>query len=464
MKPFVIFCLILNFIGCSRGDFIAGYTANSSSESKVDDKNYATEDLSAHVDKQPDSLSGGDGITIGNGQTNEAEIDEEISQPEIIIGSYLTCSIAKKNVVSCLAKTPLSSSDLDQITFVDRSGNEIPKDSLSELTFTNNADSYEMTIIFPDNVDLHEIKESSRSVDESPTENEQGSGAGTETENQETGALDCSGLSGGTWIPIPGNAFYGTEDFCVMKYEAKCSAADGQACKDIADKSPMSIIENTPWSEVTQQEAKSACSSLGAGYHLTTNEEWMTMATNVAAIGTNWSGSMVGSGQLIRGHSDNNPPQACPASPDDQLNVVEGTCQNLASNSDEFIEQRTHLLSNGEVIWDLGSNVREWVDRNNTNDKPTPAVDAWLEYTQPIVGTSSMPLTDLIPQIAIDENWNSQQAIGIYFPSTPGVGGALYRGGFMSDDTYAGIFSAALDYDTTFTYIKIGFRCTYKAP
>ena len=54
----------------------------------------------------------------------------------------------------------------------------------------------------------------------------------------------CSDLPG-EWIRVPGNPAYGTNDFCVMKYEAKCSNANGQSCP--STDTPTSTADGTPW-------------------------------------------------------------------------------------------------------------------------------------------------------------------------------------------------------------------------
>ena len=112
---------------------------------------------------------------------------------------------------------------------------------------------------------------------------------------------DCSSIPAelGTWVLVPGDATYGTKDFCVMKYEAKCSNTWGDLCT-IASDSPISQAANTPWTEIDQRDAKTECASLGKGYHLITNDEWMTIAANIAAQASNWSGS-IGTSNLTGG-------------------------------------------------------------------------------------------------------------------------------------------------------------------
>ena len=108
-----------------------------------------------------------------------------------------------------------------------------------------------------------------------------------------TTSADCSSLAGGTWIAVNGDPTYQASDFCVMKYEAKNVSS-----------APESNIAATPWVNITQTNSISACTSLGADYELITNEQWMTIATNIAAQGNNWNGGTVGTNALNRGNSD----------------------------------------------------------------------------------------------------------------------------------------------------------------
>lgn len=292
-----------------------------------------------------------------------------------------------------------------------------------------------------------------------------------ETEQEppvEETALDCNsiGSTPGSWVLVPGNPDYQTDDFCMMKYEAKCSSTNGQLCS--GSQSVESQASNTPWVNLTQAEASQACSALGAGFKLITNKEWMTIATDIADVSVNWSNNGVGDGQLLVGHSDDSPGLACAASADDNLNVVEGDCANRGSASDDFVQQRTHTLSNGQIIWDLGGNVREWTSDFNNTDKPSDdgiPDQAWREYTS-IDGTSTLPLTDLIPQIAIDNSWNTNQKIGMYFAGFAGFGGVLRRGGDWDDGitNSGGLFTASLRAGAIESYDMIGFRCSYSAP
>ncbi|MFO8054870.1 MAG: hypothetical protein R6U19_06900, partial [Bacteroidales bacterium] len=94
------------------------------------------------------------------------------------------------------------------------------------------------------------------------------------------------------YISVPGSETYGTSDFCVMKWEAK--NVGGNATSQAAE---------TPWVSISQTEAIANCSALGEGYHLITNEEWMTIARNVEQVEDNWNSSVVGIGGLYRGNN-----------------------------------------------------------------------------------------------------------------------------------------------------------------
>ena len=96
-----------------------------------------------------------------------------------------------------------------------------------------------------------------------------------------------TGLPHGDWVAVPGNSSYERNDFCVMKYEAKEGI--------IRTKSNAS---GTPWVSISQTTAAAECASIGA--QLISNDQWMTIATNIANQASNWSGNSVGSGALNR--------------------------------------------------------------------------------------------------------------------------------------------------------------------
>ena len=110
---------------------------------------------------------------------------------------------------------------------------------------------------------------------------------------------------------------------------------------------------------ITQDEAKTECSDLGLGYALITNDQWMTVANNIAAVADNWDGGTVGTSSINVGHNDNSPDAALSAG--DTLDPCADTGE-ICDFSTWNLQRRTHKLSNGEFIWDMSGNLWEWID------------------------------------------------------------------------------------------------------
>ena len=423
---------------------------------------------------------------ISEFQKESAEDDDESFEnpPIMITGSNLTCKISKQKdddkiqLVCVLEKDgtilglEVNYSDLE---ILDKLGNRIEFDFIlnDDLSFTIFVKSRALSsikfksslieesiieIIIDESVFMQEsIENTVTSIKEEPASKE---ASDPETPQQvlgqdnslETPEIFCNSIgTPGSWLLVPGNTEYGTEIFCVMKYEAKNDSG-----------APTSRASGTPWVSINQQDAKIECASLGEGYHLITNDEWMTIATNIALQGINWNGGTVGTNEMARGHSDNSPANACAADAIDANAYVEKDCTGTSSGT--FNQRRTHTLSNGEVIWDLAGNVSEWTNHFNDEEKPTPSTGNWYDYTQSIIGTATMPLTDLIPKVAIDNTWGSAESIGQYFPGNDSSGGGLLRSGKWNDATYAGVFMANLSESVTSTFSNVGFRCAVTVP
>ena len=276
---------------------------------------------------------------------------------------------------------------------------------------------------------------------------------------------ECKDLSqGGAWVQVPGDPDYGTEDFCVMKYEAKCGRLDGNVCTaNIDTETPVSKPEGSPWVEVVQQQAITECASLGDGFRLISNEEWMTITANITNVGNNWSDGTVGEGVLARGHSDNNPSSACAADSNDVNAYVQTDCSGKPDGA--FNQRRTHYLSTGSIIWDMSGNVRDIVNYFNDSDKPEPADFAQTYEYADVTGTGSMPKTALVPEGKAfwNPDWNSvDQFIGGYYGGPNMQGGPLQRGGWYLSRATSGLFYANLNENQAF--YMIGFRCTASVP
>ena len=248
------------------------------------------------------------------------------------------------------------------------------------------------------------------------------------------------------YVTVPANALYGiVEDFCIAKYEMKNIA--GVATSQAA---------GTPWVSISQTTSKTTCTALGAGYHLVTNNEWMTIARNIENVPSNWSGGTVGSGALNRGHTDNSPGSALAANVSDS-SACDGTGQ-TCSDVVWADQRRTHYLSTGEAIWDFAGNVWDWTDWNVVTDKASPQA-AWIEINA-ATPTTAMPQQSFYPT---NSAFNATQGTGRYYPGTNGSGGAALRGGTWPAGAEAGVFSLYLLHAPSYANASFGFRCAWSA-
>ncbi len=282
------------------------------------------------------------------------------------------------------------------------------------------------------------------------------------------------------YIIVPGNIELGTKNFCVMKYEAK---NDGGVA--------VSTASGALYVSVTWQEAQDECEVLGSKYHLITENEWLTIAQNVANHAVNWNSSVVGSGFMYLGHNDNDPSTSLLADTDD-LNGYYGTNDgvsfpgdgsyfNFPSNDARAYQgqKRTLSLSNGEVIWDLSGNVMELLN----NSMPIGlryygGGEGWYSYNSDD-GTGSV--ASLVPVLKQPLNgWNALNGMGRYFDGNNDVGtvnnrvespdfcagycsstAIFLRGGRWSYGEYTGVYALELFTGPSRAQTDTGFRCTY---
>jgi len=256
--------------------------------------------------------------------------------------------------------------------------------------------------------------------------------------------------AGGEWVFVPGSATIGTSDFYVMKYEAKNvgSVATAQT-------------ETTPWVNITHPSAVSACTALGAGFHLLTIAETQTINRNIEAQGANWANGIVGSlisadGGLKRGNAGTTDSASY------TLATLGPDYVGAGSGSDRTSTSKAKLvLSNGNEIWDWAGNVFEWIygaGAGGTLGAPsgvtfdTSLVQDWnvagLNDERPILGPSNNSYTNLY-------------GVGKYVGSAST--NAVLRGGAWgygaSPDTNGGAYYLNFNSTTGEFLTNIGFRC-----
>ena len=278
-----------------------------------------------------------------------------------------------------------------------------------------------------------------------------------------------------------GNPNYGTSDFCVMKYDAKCAQSsnlmqglqpangsvcsgekagkfegtyknNGIGCACRGDKQIVSTASGFPITFIpaisnNQDNAKAYCQS--QGWHLMTNSEWMTVARNVEQVSANWcdqNGSNCGfapgtTGKILaNGHNDSNNELSASASSDGALVAGYDSQPCFGTTTDgsnlcggKGSQKRTLQFSNGNIIWDFAGNVWSWVDatiaRNVQPKSQTSGVQdrgfIWSDFTS---GSLPSVITDngQAPSLGYDAfrpsdpAWNSNNGVGrIYHFSGP---------------------------------------------
>jgi formylglycine-generating enzyme required for sulfatase activity len=252
-------------------------------------------------------------------------------------------------------------------------------------------------------------------------------------------SLNCSSLPG-SWILVPGNAELRTLDFCVMQFEAKnvSGVATSQAAL-------------TPWVSISQTDSYKQCANLGVGYHLITDEEWVTIARSAEMTPASWSGGAVGNGYMYSGHNDGSPNAALSVS-----NVNDYYDQTGQTTGNQ---RRVLDLSNGNLIWDLSGNVMEWTQGqlNTVESDLNMGATQWNEWTS-ILGfynlgphNSSLYSTQGIGQVYTD--------VDAANPS--GEIHAFLRGGNWNYGANAGAFALYLGIAPSASYTDVGFRCSF---
>ena len=269
------------------------------------------------------------------------------------------------------------------------------------------------------------------------------------------------------FVAVPSLEGYTANSFCVMKYEAKNDGSGGA----------ISQAASTPWVNINRNNSITKCQGMGTDYDLITNDEWQSLARNIELVGSNWKNGTVGdAGGLNTGHSDNAPSNTLAANSDDN-NACHATGQTCTSDT-WHSQKRTHTLSNGEVVWDISGNVREW-GKSNKNDT--------IDYGS---NRHISQITNTLHPNLGSINGDERTAKGHFGPSgnytnlnnpTSSHGGLGYahlnysnmqdgiaRGGSWNNAfvTYGGvgIFSVNLNSPISSSGSGIGFRCVYRYP
>ena len=268
------------------------------------------------------------------------------------------------------------------------------------------------------------------------------------------------------YINVPANAEFATKEFCIAKYEMKNMG-----------NVPTSQAALVPWGTITRDAAKAACVSLGAGYHLVTNTEWMAIARAIEANPDNWSTTPTKF--LSKGKTDNcgscvTYSSYCPGPAMDSdpcYETVMTGCTNRGAPAFRF--NRTHEIGDA-VIWDFSGNSFELVDHPITTN-PTRGGN-FGESINGVPGTTFVPpLQEKAYKSANTAHTDVATAgspanppqpvgannVGILYVTDQAAAPNVTRGGDFCG--FAGIYSVALLRDSELG-VNIGFRCAYTPP
>jgi hypothetical protein len=290
-------------------------------------------------------------------------------------------------------------------------------------------------------------------------------------------SLDCSLLETGDWVKVPGSSYFGTNDFCVMKWEAKQDSS-GLCLGGPTDNCPVSQSDGFAWTSINFTDAYLKCSQLGEGYHLMTNREWMTIARNIEYNPNNWADKTVGSnytsgGGLFVGNSGAIDGTYWNHSCYDSILDGNTPGSNCILNNDFHTDRnkRTLELSNGEIIWDLSGNVWQWVDAMEdggfvTVGNPCQGSE-WYSYFEGDGSSVCSFLNGYAKTDAVDKrfevgplgNHNADNGVGRILANS-GTVRAFYRGGW-NDGKDVGVFALSLLIGPSVGGVYGGFRCAY---
>ncbi|MCX6792619.1 MAG: prepilin-type N-terminal cleavage/methylation domain-containing protein [Candidatus Falkowbacteria bacterium] len=260
------------------------------------------------------------------------------------------------------------------------------------------------------------------------------------------------------YVSVPGSYEFNTNDFCVMKWEAKCAStddltiglADALTANSSYDNSsipcdvdnarvPVSVSSGNPIGNISQIDAVTYCQTIGA--HLMTNQEWMTITRNLENVTTNWSDGVIDDvGSILNAGNYSG-------------SVVYDGSNEYVGGSETHDWRRTSYLSNGESIWDITGNIAEWLDTSCLTSQyyGAPGQTDWPDsnlddYERSAAGPFSAALS-------------KRNYIGTYIGCASDSNYFL-RGGSADDSGISpGIFALDLANNSSYYSNFTGFRC-----
>ena len=293
-------------------------------------------------------------------------------------------------------------------------------------------------------------------------------------------AVDGFTLPDGEYVP----------PFCVMQYEARI-VNSRILSSDVA-----AFGVQVPENMITWQQAKAMCASDGVA--MITDSQWLSLAHQIVGVDANWSGGAVGSGLVAGGWGssevEGGPWTNTGPAPSNDASCLYNTGADTCGASGDHRYRRTHVLPNGNSIWDLSGNFWEYTDTTIPSANRYYGGNAtWMTYNVAdaaypayvIMDESRMPISKLPPN-----DWNAAQGMGRYYDAywdgaptaaqateteapfvcAPGTAVPAYcdpyavfiRGGVYTSADNLGVFALATHMGRSAKHSRTGFRCAYR--
>jgi hypothetical protein len=227
------------------------------------------------------------------------------------------------------------------------------------------------------------------------------------------GAFEGYCEDGFVWVP--GSSKYGTgSGFCFEIRKRRVKNTEETNDHEINEEAEV-------LTGLSQGEAQMACQSIGDDYHLVTENEWLTIAENILRVNENDIDSEKDGLQLSY----------------------------IASSSEAIASTTEYKLSNGNIVYELVSEIGEWTDQTITASGNIDAdTEDWTEYS---LVNNYNGYSNIAPAYYLSHKDNN---IGLI--RTGGENENILRGFVRGTN---GIYSLDLSYSPATATSTIGFRC-----